>query len=147
MRIIFFWKITRICISLGMSDKYFEQMGLDEEQKSMLKDAHQHTGVDVSLYYIDPNSVQHNIMTGSRSVQDWNLGNNNTILMNEIQNLRMQNELQKQMIELLRSEVTVMKERLDNYLKYERRRIGTTEVGDRDSTSDGAEQPETLQHI
>ena len=119
-----------------MSDKYFEQMGLDEEQKSALKIGHQHTGVDIGLHYVDPNSIQHNIMTGGGSIQ---LGNNNTIITNEIQNLRMQNELQKQMIELLRSEVTLMKERLDNYLKYERRRIGTTEVGDGNNASDRSE--------
>jgi len=119
-----------------MSDKYFEQMDLDEEQKSIFKNVHHHTGVDVRLHYFDQNSIK-----------PWNSSNDNTVLANEIQNLRMQNELQKQKIELLRSEVTMMKERLDNYLKYERRRMGTTEVGDRNNTADGAEQTDTLQHI
>lgn len=143
----FFWKRTQICISLGMSDKYFEQMSLDAEQKDMASTSQQNTGVDLGLHYVNPNNGEYNILPGGGSIQDWNLGNNNTILTSEIQNLKMQNELQKQMIELLRSEVTLMKERLDNYLKYERRRIGTTEVGDRDKTADGAEQPDTLQHI
>ena len=108
---------------------------MDEEQTDALKETKQNTGVDVGQYhyigdmsnpFMDPKHLQ--VPNNPFNLSDINILPGGGLLPSntemDVEALKKENQVMKAQINEMQEMIAMMNEKLNKYLKYERRSIG-----------------------